>query len=159
MNWLSPWSLRSVWSQPRRRRKQKRFDGIVEMRTYGFLTVSDILQTRKGAGNWYDGYDDDDRAFKLPSKYKESAGNQTTEIFLFLFFVFIALKVAGAPLIVAVGNPRGPQPLMMSVFKLVSIFVCFKWILCFSEKRKKSGSERNTRGKNFFKNFHRAIFH
>ena len=59
------------------------------MRTYGFLTVSDILQTRKGAGNWYDGYDDDDdRAFKLPSKYKESAGNQTTEIFLFLFIFF-----------------------------------------------------------------------
>ena len=67
------------------------------MWTYDFLTVSDILQSRKGAGNWYDGYDDDDdRAFKLPSKYKESAGNQATRNCLSLFFVFIAMKVAGA---------------------------------------------------------------
>ena len=54
-----------------------------------------------------DNDDDDDRAFKLPSKYKESAGNQATRNFLSLFFVFIAMKVAGASLIVAVRIP-GP---------------------------------------------------
>lgn len=54
-----------------------------------------------------DNDDDDDRAFKLPSKYKESAGNQATRNLLSLFFVFIAMKVAGASLIVAVRIP-GP---------------------------------------------------
>ena len=89
----------------KKKKKAERFDGIVEMRTYDFLTVSDILQSRKGSVNWYDG--DDDRAFKLPSKYKESAGNQATRNLLSLFFVFIAMKVAGASLIVAVRIP-GP---------------------------------------------------
>lgn len=90
----------------KKKKKVERFDGIVEMCTYDFLTVSDIMQSRKRSVNWYDGDDNDDRAFKLLSKYKESAGNQTTEIVLFLFFVFTAMKVAGALLIVAVGNPR-----------------------------------------------------
>lgn len=54
-----------------------------------------------------DNDDDDDRTFKLPSKYKVSAGNQATRNFLSLFFVFIAMKVAGASLIVAVRIP-GP---------------------------------------------------
>ena len=66
------------------------------------------MQSRKRSVNWYDGDDnddDDDRAFKLPSKYKESAGNQATRNFLSLFFVFIAMKVAGASLIVAVRIP------------------------------------------------------
>ena len=70
------------------------------------------MQSRKRSVNWYDGDDnddddDDDRAFKLPSKYKESAGNQATRNFLSLFFVFMAMKVAGASLIVAV-RIRGP---------------------------------------------------
>ena len=51
--------------------------------------------------------DDDDKAFKLPSKYKVSAGNQATRNFLSLSFVFIAMKVTGASLIVAVRIP-GP---------------------------------------------------
>ena len=68
------------------------------------------MQSRKRSVNWYDGDDnddDDDRAFKLPSNYKESAGNQATRNFLSLFFVFISMKVAGASLIVAVRIP-GP---------------------------------------------------
>ena len=81
----------------KKKKKVERFDGIVEMWTYDFLTVSEIMQSRKRSVNWYDGddNDDDDRAFK-------SAGNQTTRNFLSLFFVFIAVKVAGASLIVAV---------------------------------------------------------
>ena len=91
----------------KKKKKAERFDGIV---SYDFLTVSEIMQSRKRSVNWYDGDDnddDDDRAFKLPSKYKESAGNQATRNFLSLFFVFIAMKVAGASLIVAVRIP-GP---------------------------------------------------
>ena len=113
------------------------------MRTYDFLTVTDILQSMKGTVNWYDqGQDcddnDDDRAFKLPSKYKESAGNQATRNLLSLFFVFIAMKVAGASLIVAVRIP-GPQPLMMSVFKQVTFFVCLFQVnsLFFREEKEK----------------------
>ena len=94
----------------KKKKKAERFYGIVEMWTYDFLTVSEIMQSRKRSVNWYDGDDnddDDDRAFKLPSKYKESAGNQATRNLLSLFFVFIAMKVAGASLIVAVRIP-GP---------------------------------------------------
>ena len=38
----------------KKKKKAERFDGIVEMRTHDFVTVSDILQSRKGSVNWYD---------------------------------------------------------------------------------------------------------
>ena len=39
----------------KKKKKAERFDGIVEMWTYDFLTVSEIMQSRKRSVNWYDG--------------------------------------------------------------------------------------------------------